>query len=172
MIKEYFDVFEGKGIFVYFEFVFIFDEIVRKEIFGVFGKFWSVGLNEVELVLIMDVMGEKIFVEKFFVYDLVDLIVVMKVMFKFVEKMGVRRIYFYIYGYYLVLIDYCGEFVRDVFLFVVLVVVVKVKLGDVRNIDDVVKVMDVFVNEKVKGVEEVFIKEYGMENGIVEVNGY
>ncbi|BAD85299.1 ADP-dependent glucokinase [Thermococcus kodakarensis KOD1] len=171
-IKEHLDVLEGKGIPAHLEFAFTPDETVRKEILGVLGKFWSVGLNEVELASIMDVMGEKTLAEKLLAHDPVDPIVVTKAMLKLAEKTGVRRIHFHTYGYYLALTDYRGEFVRDALLFAALAAAAKAKLGDVRNIDDVVKAMDVPVNEKAKGVEEALTKEYGMENGIAEVNGY
>lgn len=93
-------------------------------------------------------------------------------MLKLAEKTGVRRIHFHTYGYYLALTDYRGEFVRDALLFAALAAAAKAKLGDVRNIDDITKAMDVSVNEKAKGVEEILAKTYGVKDGIAEVNDY
>ncbi|WP_297503322.1 ADP-dependent glucokinase/phosphofructokinase, partial [Thermococcus sp.] len=83
-----------------------------------------------------------------------------------------RRIHFHTYGYYLALTDYRGEFVRNALLFAALAAAAKAKLGEINSIDDVVKAMDVPVNEKIKPIEEVLSKVYGMEDGITELNGY
>ncbi|WP_297499062.1 ADP-specific glucokinase [Thermococcus sp.] len=157
---------------VHLEFAFTPDETVRKALLGLLGKFWSVGLNEVELASVMDVMGEKSLAEKLLARDPVDPIAVTEAMIKLAERTGVRRIHFHTYGYYLALTDYRGEFVRDALLFSALAAAAKAKLGDVRSIDDVIRAMDVPVNEKAKPVEDALVKEYGMKNGIAEVNGY
>ncbi|ASJ03341.1 ADP-dependent glucokinase [Thermococcus profundus] len=171
-IKAHLDLLEERGIPAHLEFAFTPDETVRKEILGILGKFWSVGLNEVELASIMEVMGEKAIAEKLLAHDPVDPIAVTEAMLKLAEKTGVRRIHFHTYGYYLTLTDYRGEFVRDALLFAALAAAAKAKLGDVRNIDDVVKAMDVPINEKARGVEGALTKEYSMKDGIAEVNSY
>ena len=120
----------------------------------------------------MEVLGEKAIAEKLLAHDPVDPIAVTEAMLKLAEKTGVRRIHFHTYGYYLALTEYKGEFVRDALLFAALAAAAKAKLGDVRSIDDVVKAMDVPVNEKARAVEEKLVAEYGMKDGIAEVNGY
>ncbi|WP_297512841.1 ADP-dependent glucokinase/phosphofructokinase, partial [Thermococcus sp.] len=102
----------------------------------------------------------------------VDPIAVTEAMLKLAEKTGVKRIHFHTYGYYLALTDYRGEFVRDALLFAALAAAAKAKLGDVPSIDEIVRAMDVPVNERAKPVEEALAKEYGMKEGIAEVNGY
>ncbi|MDK2914734.1 MAG: ADP-dependent phosphofructokinase/glucokinase [Thermococcaceae archaeon] len=171
-IRAHLEVLEEKGIPAHLEFAFTPDETVRREILGLLGKFWSVGLNEVELASIMDVMGEKALAEKLLANDPVDPIAVTEAMLKLAEKTGVRRIHFHTYGYYLALTDYKGEFVRDALLFAALAAAAKAKLGDVRSIDDVVRAMDVPVNEKAAAVEGALVKEYGMKDGIGEIDGY
>ncbi|NJF25490.1 ADP-specific glucokinase [Thermococcus sp. Bubb.Bath] len=171
-VKAHLDILEEKGIPVHLEFAFTPDETVRKAFVGILGKFWSVGLNEVELASVMNVMGEKAIAEKLLASDPVDPIAVTEAMLKLAKKTGVRRIHFHTYGYYFALTDYRGEFVRDALLFAALAAAAKAKLGDIRNIDDVVKAMDVPVNEKAEGVGEALTKVYDMENGIAEVNGY
>lgn len=166
------DALKEKGIPVHLEFAFTPDETVRREILKLLPKFWSVGLNEVELASIMDVMGEKELAEKLLANDPVNPIAVTEAMLKLVKEMGVKRIHFHTYGYYLALTDYSGEFVRDALLFAALAAAAKAKLGDVPSINAVVEAMDVPVNEKAKAVEETLAKEYGMRRGMAEVEGY
>ena len=120
----------------------------------------------------MEVIGEKGLAEKLLARDPVDPIAVIEAMLKLAEKTGVKRIHFHTYGYYLALTDYKGEFVRDALLFSALAAAAKAKLGDIRSIDDIAKAMDVPVNEKAKAVEEALSKEYGMKDGIAEVDSY
>ncbi|WP_209477200.1 ADP-specific glucokinase [Thermococcus stetteri] len=171
-IRAHLEVLEERGIPAHLEFAFTPDETVRKEILGLLGKFWSVGLNEVELASIIEVMGEKAIAERLLAHDPVDPVAVTEAMIKLAEKTGVRRIHFHTYGYYLALTNYRGEFVRDALLFAALAAAAKAKLGDVGSIDDIVKAMDVPVNEKARGIEEALAKEYGMEGGIAEISGY
>ncbi len=172
IIEEHLEVLNELGIPVHLEFAFTPDETVRKTILNLLGEFWSVGLNEVELASIMEVMGEKGLAEKLLAHDPVDSIAVTEAMLKLAEKTGVRRIHFHTYGYYLALTDYRGEFVRDALLFAALAAAAKAKLGDINSIDDVVKAMDVPVNEKAEPVEEALSKEYDMKNGVAELEGY
>ena len=172
VIKANLDVLGEKGIPVHLEFAFTPDETVRNEILKLLPEFWSVGLNEVELASIMEVMGEKGLAEKLLAKDPVDPVAVTEAMLKLAKEIGVRRIHFHTYGYYLALTDYRGEFVRDALLFAALAAAAKAKLGDVRSIDDVVTAMDVPVNEKAKAVEEALAEEYGMKEGIAEVENY
>jgi len=171
-IREHLEVLNEKGIPAHLEFAFTPDEKVREEILKLLPRFWSVGLNEVELASIMEVLGEKAIAEKLLAHDPVDPVAVTEAILKLAEKTGVRRIHFHTYGYYLALTEYKGEFVRDALLFAALAAAAKAKLGDVRSIDDVVKAMDVPVNEKARAVEEKLVAEYGMKDGIAEVNGY
>ena len=172
IIGEHLEVLNELGIPVHLEFAFTPDETVRKATLDLLGKFWSVGLNEVELASIMEVMGEKGLAEKLLAHDPVDPIAVTEAMLKLAEKTGVRRIHFHTYGYYLALTEYRGTYVRDALLFAALAAAAKAKLGDVRSIDDVVKAMDVPVNEKAKPVEEALSREYGMKAGIAELENY
>ncbi len=171
-IRDNLEVLNEKNVPAHLEFAFTPDETVRKAILELLPKFWSVGLNEVELASIMEVLGEKGLAEKLLANDPVDPMAVTEAMLKLAEKTGVRRIHFHTYGYYLALTDYRGEFVRDALLFAALAAAAKAKLGDVPSINEVVEAMDVPVNDRVRPVEEVLAKEYGMENGMAEVNGY
>lgn len=139
---------------------------------GILGKFTSVGLNEVELASIMDVMGEKAMAEKFLAHDPVDPVAVVEAMLKLADGTGVQRIHFHTYGYYLALTNYEGEQVRDALLFAALAAAAKAKLGDVRNIDDVAGAMDVPVNEKAQEVEDVLTGEFGLKDGMAQLDGY
>ncbi|MDV3104334.1 ADP-specific glucokinase [Thermococcus waiotapuensis] len=172
IVEEHLKVLNEKGIPTHLEFAFTPDETVRKAILGLLGKFWSVGLNEVELASIVEVMDEKALAEKLLSHDPVDPIAVTEAMVKLAEKTGVRRIHFHTYGYYLALTDYRGEFVRDALLFAALAAAAKAKLGDISSIDNIIKAMEVPVNEKAKPVEEALLEEYGMKDGIAEVNSY
>ena len=171
-IRANLDVLGEKNIPAHLEFAFTPDETVRKAILDLLPKFWSVGLNEVELASIMEVMGEKELAEKLLANDPVDPIAVTEAMLKLAERTGVKRIHFHTYGYYLALTSYKGEFVRDALLFAALAAAAKAKLGDVPSINEVVNAMDVPVNERVKPVEEALVREYGMAKGIAEVDGY
>ncbi len=170
-VREHLKVLNERGIPTHLEFAFTPDETVRKAILDLLPAFWSVGLNEVELASIMEVMGERNLAEKLLASDPVDPIAVTEAMLKLAE-LGVKRIHFHTYGYYLALTDYRGEFVRDALLFAALAAAAKAKLGDVPSIGEVVRAMDVPVNERAKPVEEALAREYGMRNGIAEVNGY
>ena len=172
IISEHLEALKEKGIPAHLEFAFTPDETVRKTILDLLGDLWSVGLNEVELASIMEVIGEKGLAEKLLANDPVDPVAVTEAMLKLAEKTGVRRIHFHTYGYYLALTDYRGEFVRDALLFAALAAAAKAKLGDVNSIDDIVKAMDVPVNGKAKPVEEVLTERYKMKNGIAEVENY
>ncbi len=170
-IRAHLDVLEENSVPVHLEFAFTPDETVRKAILDLLPKFWSVGLNEVELASIMNVTGDKKLAERLLAGDPVDPVAVTEAMLK-LAKIGVRRIHFHTYGYYLALTDYGGEFVRDALLFAALAAATKAKLGDVSSIDDLGVALEVSVNEKAKTVESELAKEYGMENGIAELNGY
>ena len=172
IVKEHIETLNGKNVPVHLEFAFTPDEMVRKAILGLLDNFWSVGLNEVELASIMEVMGEKKLAEKLLLGDPADPIAVTEAMLTLAEKTGVRRIHFHTYGYYLALTDYRGEFVRDALLFAALAAAAKAKLGDVRSIEDVIKAMDVPVTEGAKTVEEILIRKYGMKDGIADVDSY
>ena len=170
-VREHLKVLHEKNIPAHLEFAFTPDETVRKAILDLLSDFWSVGLNEVELASIMEVMGEKSLAEKLLASDPVDPIAVTEAMLKLAE-LGVKRVHFHTYGYYLALTDYRGEFVRDALLFAALAAAAKAKLGDVPSIGEVVRAMDVPVNERAKPVEEILASEYGMRNGIAEIDGY
>ena len=171
-LRGHLEVLEEGGIPVHLEFAFTSDEKVRKALVDMLGLFHSVGLNEVELASIMEVLGERALAQKLLAHDPVDPVAVTEAMLKLAERTGVKRIHFHTYGYYLALTDYSGAYVRDALLFAALAAAAKAKLGDVRSIDDVVKAMDVPVNVKAKPVEEALSKEYGMKNGVAGVNGY
>nr|WP_206204564.1 ADP-specific glucokinase [Thermococcus sp. 21S7] len=166
------EILNARDVPVHLEFAFTADETVRMALIDVLGNFHSVGLNEVELASIMEVMGEKGLAGKLLADDPVDPIAVTEAMLKLAKRTGVKRIHFHTYGYYLALTDYKGDFVRDALLFAALAAAAKAKLGDVRSIDDVVKAMDVPVNEKAGTVEERLAGEYGMKDGIAEIDGY
>ena len=170
-VREHLKVLNERGIPAHLEFAFTLDETVRKAILDLLPAFWSVGLNEVELASIMEVMGEKNLAEKLLASDPVDPIAVTEAMLKLAE-LGVKRIHFHTYGYYLALTSYKGEFVRDALLFAALAAAAKAKLGDVPSLSEVVRAMDVPVNESAKPVEEALAREYGMRNGIAEIDGY
>ena len=171
-VREHIEALNEKSIPAHLEFAFTPDKTVRKAILDLLPAFWSVGLNEVELASIMEVMGEKGLAEKLLAGDPADPIAATEAMLKLAGRTGVRRIHFHTYGYYLALTAYRGEFVRDALLFAALAAAAKAKLGDVPSIDEVVKAIDVPVNEKVKPVEEALAREYGMRRGIAEVSGY
>ena len=171
-LRGHLEVLEERGVPVHLEFAFTSDEKVRKALVDMLGLFHSVGLNEVELASIMEVLGERALAQKLLAHDPVDPVAVTEAMLKLAERTGVKRIHFHTYGYYLALTDYSGAYVRDALLFAALAAAAKAKLGDVRSIDDVVKAMDVPVNVKAKPVEEALSKEYGMKNGVAGVNGY
>jgi len=171
-IRANLDVLGEKNIPAHLEFAFTPDETVRKAILDLLPKFWSVGLNEVELASVMEVMGEKELAEKLLANDPVDPLAVTEAMLKLAERTGVKRVHFHTYGYYLALTSYKGEFVRDALLFAALAAAAKAKLGDVPSIAEVVNAMDVPVNERAKPVEEALVREYGMAKGIAEVDGY
>ncbi len=171
-IRGHLEVLNEKNIPAHLEFAFTPDETVRNEILKLLPEFWSVGLNEVELASIMEVMGEKGLAEKLLAKDPVDPIAVTEAMLRLAKETGVRRIHFHTYGYYLALTDYRGEFVRDALLFAALAAASKAKLGDVPSINEVVQAMGVPVNEKVKPVEGTLAEEYGMRGGIAEVDNY
>ncbi len=171
-LRGHLEILNDKDIPVHLEFAFTADRTVREALVDLLGKFWSVGLNEVELASIMEVIGEDEIARKLLARDPVDPLAVTEAMLKLAEKTGVRRMHFHTYGYYLALTAYKGEFIRDALLFAALAAAAKAKLGDVHSIDDVVKAMEVPVNERAKAVEAALEERYGMEKGIADVDGY
>ena len=171
-IEENLKVLNELNVPTHLEFAFTPDETVRREILRILPMFWSVGLNEVELASIMEVMGERELAEKLLANDPVDPTAAINAMLKLANETGVRRIHFHTYGYYLALTSYEGEHVRDALLFAALAAAAKAKLGDIPNVDEILSAMDVPVNEKVRPVEELLVKEYGLKDGMTEVNGY
>jgi len=170
-VREHLKVLNEREIPAHLEFAFTPDETVRRAILDLLPAFWSVGLNEVELASIMEVMGEKNLAEKLLAKDPADPIAATEAMLKLAE-LGVRRIHFHTYGYYLALTAYRGEFVRDALLFAALAAAAKAKLGDVRSLAEIAEALDVPVSERAKPVEEALAKKYGMREGIAEVDGY
>ncbi|NJE03502.1 ADP-specific glucokinase [Thermococcus sp. MV11] len=171
-MKRHLEILGENNVPVHLEFAFTADETVRKALVDVLGLFHSVGLNEVELASIMEVLGEKKLAEELLASDPVDPVAVAEAMLRLAEKTGVRRIHFHTYGYYLALTDYKGEHVRDALLFAALAAAAKAKLGDVPSINEVVDAMDVPVNGKASEVEKKLVEEYGMSNGMAEVDNY
>ncbi len=169
-IERHLEILNEKGIPVHLEFAFTPDETVRKKLVDILGKFTSVGLNEVELASVMDVMGEKKLAERLIAHDPVDPIAVVDAMIKLAEVTGIQRIHFHTYGYYIALTSYRGEYVKDSLLFAALAAATKAKLGDVRNLDDIGKALDVPVNEKAADIEDRLKKEFNLDNGIAVVN--
>ncbi|MFA4647534.1 ADP-specific glucokinase [Pyrococcus kukulkanii] len=171
-IKAHLEILNEKNIPAHLEFAFTPDELVRKEIIKILGKFHSVGLNEVELSSIMEVMGEKELAEKLLAHDPVDPIAVTEAMLKLAKETGVKRIHFHTYGYYLALTEYKGEHVRDALLFAALAAAAKAMKGNITSLGEIKEALSVPVNERAGQVEEVLIKEYEMKGGIAEVEGY
>ncbi len=169
-VERHLDILNEKGIPVHLEFAFTPDETVRKKLVEILGKFTSVGLNEVELASVIEVLGEKELARQLIAHDPVDPIAVVKAMERLAEITGVRRIHFHTYGYYLALTSYTGEHVRDSLLFAALAAAAKAKLGDVRNLDDVDKALDVPVNEKALDVERRLKEEFGLRKGIAKLD--
>ncbi|AFK22220.1 ADP-specific glucokinase [Pyrococcus sp. ST04] len=172
ILRQHLEVLNDYNIPVHLEFAFTPDEKVRKEILSVLGKFYSVGLNEVELSSIMEVMGEKELAEKLLAHDPVDPIAVTQAMLKLAKETGVKRIHFHTYGYYLALTEYRGEHVRDALLFAALAAAAKAMKGNITSLEEIRDALSVPINEKARMVEEALAKEYSMNNGIAEVEGY
>ncbi|WP_456394788.1 ADP-specific glucokinase [Thermococcus sp.] len=168
-IERHLEILNERGIPVHLEFAFTPDETVRRKLVDILGKFTSVGLNEVELASVMEVLGEKELAELLLAHDPVDPLAVVEAMRKLAEVTGVRRIHFHTYGYYIALTSYTGEHIRDSLLFAALAAAAKAKLGDVRNLEDVGRALDVPVNEKAVDVEGRLKEEFGLKEGIARV---
>ncbi|NPA48052.1 MAG: ADP-specific glucokinase [Thermococci archaeon] len=171
VVKEHLRVLSEREVPAHLELAFTPDETVRREILRLLPMFWSVGLNEVELASVMEVMNERDLAEKLLSSDPADADAVIEAMLK-LAALGVRRIHFHTYGYYLALTAYRGEFVRDALLFAALTAATKARLGDVPSMEEVAKSLKVPVGGMAGPVEEALTKEYGMKDGIAEINGY
>lgn len=172
IVKSNLEVLNEREIPVHLEFAFTPDEKVREEILNVLGMFYSVGLNEVELASIMEILGEKKLAKELLAHDPVDPIAVTEAMLKLAKKTGVKRIHFHTYGYYLALTEYKGEHVRDALLFAALAAAAKAMKGNITSLEEIREATSVPVNEKATQVEEKLRAEYGIKEGIGEVEGY
>lgn len=168
-VERHLEILNERGIPVHLEFAFTPDETVRRKLVDILGKFTSVGLNEVELASVMDVLGEGELAGHLLAHDPVDPLAVVEAMRKLAHTTGIRRIHFHTYGYYITLTSYIGEHIRDSLLFAALAAAAKAKLGDVRNLEDVGRALDVPVNEKALDAENRLEEEFGLKEGTARI---
>ncbi|WP_048058378.1 ADP-specific glucokinase [Pyrococcus yayanosii] len=169
-IGRHLDVLSAKGIPVHLEFAFTPDEAVRRKLVEILGRFTSVGLNEVELASIMEILGEKAISERLLKTEPIDPLIVIDAMNILMDRTGIERIHFHTYGYYLALTSYHGEEVRDALLFASLAAAAKAMKGNITGLKDVRKALAVPTNEKALIFEEKLEREFSeFERGVAKL---
>ncbi|CAB50359.1 ADP-specific glucokinase [Pyrococcus abyssi] len=171
VVREHLKVLKDLNIKTHLEFAFTADEKVRREILGLLSLVYSVGLNEVELASVLEIMNERELADRILAKDPADPVAVIEGLMKLIEE-GVERIHFHTYGYYLAITKYRGEHVRDALLFSALAAATKAMLGNIEKLDDLRKGLEVPIGRQGLEVYEVVKREFNVEKGIGEVGDY
>ncbi len=154
------------GVKSHFEFAYTASEAVREGIIEMLGNFTSVGLNEVELASVMEIVGDSTLAEEVLNGDLFATIDAMNLL---MDETGIERIHFHTYGHYMALTRYRGEHVRDALLFAALAAAAKAMHGNLERLPQVRDALSVPTNERAFPLVEALEREMDMENGIVDM---
>lgn len=151
----------------HFEFAYTANRLVREELIGILPKFTSVGLNEVELASIVEIIGDETLAKEVLeghVFPIIDAINLL------MDETGIGRIHFHTYGYYLALTKYRSEEVRDALLFASLAAAAKAMKGNIERIEHIRDALSVPTNERAIVFEEELEKEFTeFENGLIDM---
>ncbi|HHH99873.1 MAG TPA: ADP-specific glucokinase [Thermococcus litoralis] len=151
----------------HFEFAYTASRRVREELIELLPKFTSVGLNEVELASIIDIIGDEELAREVLEGHVFSVIDAMNIL---MDETGIERIHFHTYGYYLALTQYRGEEVRDALLFASLAAAAKAMKGNLEKIEQIRDALSVPTNERAIILEEELEKEFTeFENGIIDM---
>lgn len=151
----------------HFEFAYTASRRVREELIELLPKFTSVGLNEVELASIIDIIGDKELAREVLEGHVFSVIDAMNIL---MDETGIERIHFHTYGYYLALTQYRGEEVRDALLFASLAAAAKAMKGNLEKIEQIRDALSVPTNERAIILEEELEKEFTeFENGLIDM---
>ncbi|AEC52120.1 ADP-dependent glucokinase [Pyrococcus sp. NA2] len=171
IVREHLKALKDSGIKTHLELAFTADEKVRKEILSLLPLVNSVGLNEVELASILEIMNEHDLAERILARDPADPVAVVEGLKKLMRE-GVERVHFHTYGYYLAITKYRGEHVRDALLFSALAAATKAMLGNIEKLEDLKRGLEVPIGRQGLEVYEIVKREFNVENGLGEVDGY
>jgi len=151
----------------HFEFAYTASRRVREELIELLPKFTSVGLNEVELASIIDIIGDEELAREVLEGHVFSVIDAMNIL---MDETGIERIHFHTYGYYLALTQYRGEEVRDALLFASLAAAAKAMKGNLEKIEQIRDALSVPTNERAIILEEELEKEFTeFENGLIDM---
>jgi ADP-dependent phosphofructokinase/glucokinase len=151
----------------HFEFAYTANEKVREALIGMLPKFTSVGLNEVELSSVVQIIGDESLAKEVLEGNVFSVIDAMNLL---MDETGIERIHFHTYGYYIELTQYRGERIRDALLFAALAAAAKAMYGNLENLSQVRNALSVPTNERAFIIEEELEKEFAeVENGIIDM---
>ncbi|WP_457754516.1 ADP-specific glucokinase [Thermococcus sp.] len=166
-VEAQLDMLNRRNVKSHFEFAYTANKKVREALINLLPKFTSVGLNEVELASLMEIIGDEELAREVLegsVFSVID------AMHLLMDETGIQRIHFHTYGYYVALTQYRGEEVRDALLFAALAAAAKAMYGSIENLSQIRDALSVPTNERAFLIEEELEKEFGeVENGIIDM---
>ncbi|KPU63632.1 ADP-dependent glucokinase [Thermococcus sp. EP1] len=166
-VESHLNILNKHGVKTHFEFAYTPSKRVREELIEMLPKFTSVGLNEVELSSIIEIIGDEELAKEILEGHLFSVIDGMNLL---MDETGIERIHFHTYGYYLALTQYRGEPVRDALLFASLAAAAKAMRGNLERVEQIRDALSVPTNERAIILEEELEKEFTeFENGIIDM---
>ena len=166
-VEAQLDVLNERNIRSHFEFAYTANRKVRRALINLLSKFTSVGLNEVELASLMQIIGDEELAKEVLeghVFSVID------AMHLLMDETGIQRIHFHTYGYYMALTQYKNEKVRDALLFAALAAAAKALYGNVESLSQVRDALSVPTSERAFLIEEELGREFGeAENGVIDM---
>lgn len=166
-VEAQLDVLNARNIKSHFEFAYTANKKVRRALINLLPKFTSVGMNEVELASLMEIIGDEELAKEVIeghVFSVID------AMHLLMDETGIQRIHFHTYGYYMALTQYKNEKVRDALLFAALAAAAKAMYGDVESLSQVRDALSVPTSERAFLIEEELGGEFGeAENGVIDM---
>jgi len=167
-VESHLNILNRYNVKSHFEFAYTANRRVREALIELLPKFTSVGLNEVELASIMEIIGDEELAKEVLEGHIFSVIDAMNVL---MDETGIERIHFHTYGYYLALTQYRGEEVRDALLFASLAAAAKAMKGNLERIEQIRDALSVPTNERAIVLEEELEKEFTeFENGLIDMS--
>ncbi|WP_436317662.1 ADP-specific glucokinase [Thermococcus aggregans] len=166
-VENHLNILNRYNVKTHFEFAYTANRRVREALIELLPKFTSVGLNEVELASIIEIIGDEELAKEVLEGHVFSVIDAMNIL---MDETGIERIHFHTYGYYLALTQYMGEEVRDALLFASLAAATKAMRGNLERIEQIRDALSVPTNERAMILEEELEKEFTeFENGIIDM---
>ncbi|WP_169738674.1 ADP-specific glucokinase [Palaeococcus pacificus] len=165
-VESQLNILNRLGVKSHFEFAYTANEVVREDLISMLTKFTSVGLNEVELASLMQIIGDDTLAQEVLHADVFAVIDAMHLL---MDETGIERIHFHTYGYYMALTQYSGDEVRDALLFAALAAAGKAMYGNLEKMIQIRDALSVSTNERAFPLIEALEKEFGMEDGVIDM---